>query len=375
MKPMVAITALLAATPALAGMAGVAPLGTNAKGEVVDAITLTNRAGMRVVILTRGGAIAEVSVPDRTGKLTNVVLTRPDFDAWDRGGSFNTLIGRFANRISGGGFTIDGQRFALPANPETGITIHGGTSATGGGWGTKLWAAQTFQTATTAGVALSLNSPDGDNGFPGAMAVTATYTLNDANELRIDWRATTTRPTHINVTNHTYFNLGGHGSAPIDAHRLRLHASRYTPSNERNLTTGVIAAVAGTPFDFQQEKPIGPALRSSFPHMLNTKGLDHNFVVEGASGTLRPAAELVDPVSGRRLAISTTEPGMQVYTANGFNGSQAAAGGLMLRQGDGVAIETQHFPDTPNRPEFPSTLLRPGETFVSSTVFAFGVVK
>ncbi len=357
----------LIAAPTLAATASIAPFGTNAKGEVVEAITLTTPSGLKAVILTRGGALAELWVPDRAGRLANIVLTRPDFAAWDRGGSFNTLVGRFANRIAGGGFTLDGQRFTLPANPETGVTIHGGA----GGWGTKLWTPRLIRSGSSAGVELSLTSPDGDNGFPGAVSVTATYTLSDKGELRLDWRATTTRPTHINVTNHSYFNLAGEGS--VDGHRLRLFASRYTPLNERAIPTGAIEPVAGTPFDFTTEPAIGPALRSAHPQIVQARGIDHNLLIDGPAGSLRPAAELSDPVSGRRLLLSTTEPGVQVYTANNFNGTQPAGNGRLLRQGDGIALETQHVPDTPNQPAFPSTRLDPGQVFTSTTVFAFGV--
>lgn len=371
MKTMLALALSLLASPVLAANASIAALAPNAKGEVMQAITLTNPAGMRVVILTRGGAIAEISVPDRQGRLANVVLTRPDMAAWDRGGSFNTLIGRFANRIAGGGFTIDGVRHTLPANPETGIIIHGGQ----GGWGTRLWSPRLIKAGTGAGVELQLESPDGDNGFPGAVSVSATYTLTDTNELRLDWKATTTRPTHINVTNHSYFNLAGHGAGTVDSLRLRLFASRYTPVDGKNIPTGEIAPVAGTPFDFTTARAIGPALRTPHPQIAQARGIDHNLVVDGTPGRLRPAAELVDPASGRRLVVSTTEPGVQVYTANGFNGSQTAAGGMLLRQSDGIALETQHYPDSPNQPGFPSTLLRPGQIFTSTTVFAFGVVK
>lgn len=362
---------MMTASPALAATASIAPFGTSANGEVVQAITLANATGMKAVILTRGGALAQMWVPDRQGRLANVVLTRADFAAWDRGGSFNTLIGRYANRIAGGGFTLDGQRFTLPANPETGITIHGGA----GGWGTRLWTPRLIQSGSSAGVELSLDSPDGDNGFPGAVHVTATYSLSDAGELRLDWRATTTRPTHINVTNHSYFNLAGHGAAPIDGHQLQLFASHYTPVNDRMIPTGDIAPVAGTPFDFRTPRPIGPALRTSHPQLLLARGLDHNLVIDGPPGTLRPAAVLVDPGSGRRLSVATTEPGVQVYSANNFNGSQAAGDGLLLRQGDGIALETQHAPDSPNRPGFPSTRLDPGQIFTSTTIYAFGVAK
>ena len=371
MKRAMMIAMTLIAAPTLAATASIAPFGTSAKGETVEAITLANKAGMKVVILTRGGALAEVSVPDRQGRRANIVLTRPDFAAWDRGGSFNTLIGRFANRIAGGGFIIDGQRFALPANPETGITIHGGA----GGWGTRLWTPRLIQSGSTAGVELSLDSPDGENGFPGAVQVTATYALSDAGELRLDWRATTTKPTHINVTNHSYFNLAGPGQGTVDGHRLRLFASHFTPVSDKMIPTGEIAPVAGTPFDFRVARAIGPALRISHPQLLLARGIDHNMVINGPAGTLRPAAELIDPASGRRLLVSTTEPGIQVYTANNFNGSQPAADGQMLRQSDGIALETQHAPDSPNQPAFASTRLDPGQVFTSTTVFAFGVVK
>lgn len=365
----------LFAAPALAATASIAPFGTNAQGETVEAITLANTIGMTVMILTRGGALAEVLVPDRQGRLANVVLTRPDFAAWDRGGSFNTLIGRFANRNGGGGFSIDGKRFSLPADPETGITSHGGQSQSGGGWGTKLWVPRLFQGSNGAGVELQLDSADGDNGFPGAVGISATYTLNSSGELRLDWRATTSGPTHINVTSHGYFTLAGHGSGTVDSLSLRLFASHYTPIDARMIPTGEIAPVADTPFDFREGRRIGPALRSNHPQILLARGLDHNLVIDGTAGMLRPAAELVDHASGRRLLVSTTEPGLQVYTANAFNGSQPAGDGMLLRQGDGIALETQHYPDSPNQPSFPSTLLRPGEVFTSTTVYAFDVVK
>jgi aldose 1-epimerase len=345
------------------------PFGTNARGEQVDAITLDNGA-MRVVILTRGGALAEISVPDRAGQRANVVLTRGDFAGWDRGGSFNALVGRYAGRISGGGFSIDGAFHALPADPQTGITLHGGPD----GWGKRLWAAETFETAEGAGVVLRLHSPDGDNGFPGAVDVAATWTLDRANCLRLDWEARTTRPTPINLLCHPYFNLARAGAATIDGHVLHLFASHYTPLDAAMIPTGAIDPVAGTPLDFRTPRPVGPALRSDHPQIRLARGLDHNLVVDGAAGQLRPAAILSDPASGRRLTISTTEPGLQVYSANFLDGGVAGGGGTLLRQGDGLSLETQHFPDSPNQPAFPSTLLRPGETRRSTSIYAFDVV-
>ncbi|WP_017667028.1 aldose epimerase family protein [Sandarakinorhabdus sp. AAP62] len=347
--------------------ARISPFGTNARGETVDCITLAN-GHMQVDILTRGSALAAIRVPDRTGTLANVVLTRGDFAGWDRGGSFNALVGRYAGRISGGGFSIDGQFHPLTADPETGITIHGGR---GGGWGTKLWRAEPFETTDHAGVTLALNSPDGDNGFPGAIDMAATWTLDSANCLRLDWQARSSRATHINVCSHPYFNLAGAGAGTIDAHLLQLFASRYTPLDDRMIPTGAIADVAGTPLDFRLARPIGPALRSDHPQIRLARGLDHNLVIDGTAGELRPAAILRDPASGRRLTISTTEPGIQVYSSNFLDGGVAGGDGSLLRQGDGLALETQHFPDSPNQPGFPSTLLRPGETRRSSSVYAF----
>lgn len=348
--------------------ASLSPFGRNAAGEVVDAITLSN-GSMRVVILTRGGAIAEISVPDRHGSAANVVLSRADFAGWDRGGSFNTLVGRFAGRISGGGFAIDGQFHALNADPATGICSHGGA---GSGWGTKLWTPRLFEADGIAGVDLMLHSPDGDNGFPGAVDITARYTLDRHNRLQLALEAATTAATHINVCNHPYFNLAGSGS--VDGHVLQLFSSHYVPIDDRMLPIGRIDAVDATPLDFRSARPLGPALRQDHPQIRLARGLDHTMIVDGPAGTLRPAAILADPASGRRLAIHTTQPALQVYSANFLDGAVPAADGRLLRAGDGLALETQHIPDSPNHPQFPTTLLRPGGRFSEQTLFAFDLM-
>lgn len=348
--------------------ARLSPFGCNALGEAVAAITLDN-GQIEVVILTRGGALAGISMPDRSGQRANMVLTRADFAGWDRGGSFNALVGRFAGRISGGGFAIDGQFHPLKADPATGICIHGGAGA---GWGTKLWTPSLFETAGAAGVDLALHSPDGDNGFPGAVDVTARYTLDAGNRLQLDITARTSAPTHINVCSHPYFNLAGAGSA--DDHVLQLFASRYAPIDGRMLPTGALDPVAGTPLDFRSPRRLGPALRQDHPQTRLARGLDHTLMIDGPAGTLRPAAILADPASGRRLTVHTTQPAIQVYSANILDGSVPAADGRLLRAGDGLALETQHVPDSPNRPEFPSTLLRPGERFSASTVYGFDLM-
>ncbi|OSZ64523.1 galactose-1-epimerase [Sphingomonas sp. IBVSS1] len=345
------------------------PFGRNAAGELVEAITLDN-GRMRVVILTRGGALADISVPDRTGTLANVVLTRADFAGWDRGGSFNALVGRFAGRISSGGFVIDGRFHALNADPATGICSHGGAGA---GWGTKLWTPSLFEGDGCAGVALALHSPDGDNGFPGAVDIIARYTLDGQDRLQLAFEARTTAATHINVCSHPYFNLAGAGSA--DGHHLQLFASHYVPIDGQMLPSGGLAPVDGTPLDFRTGRPLGPALRQDHPQIRLARGLDHTMMIDGAPGSLRPAAILVDPASGRRLSIHTTQPAIQVYSANFLDGTAPAAAGRLLRAGDGLALETQHVPDSPNQPAYPSTLLRPGALFSETTVYAFDVVN
>lgn len=359
---------LAAATPGLAATAQTAEFGTSAAGEVVHLITLRNDKGMSVRFSTRGGTITEILAPDRSGTFTNVVLGKADFAAWDRGGSFNSVVGRFANRIAGGGFTLDGTFYKLPANATTNIATHGGPN----GLSNRLWTAKTFEQPGRSGAVLRYVSPDEDNGYPGELGVTMTYTLTNDNVLRLDYEAVTTKPTIINLTNHSYFAIGGYDSGPVYDQVLQVFAESYTPTDEKQIPTGEIAPVAGTPFDFRTPKRVGEALYSTHPQMLLARGLDHNFVLSGsAGGKLAVAARLLDPRSGRQMEVRTTEPGVQIYTANNFNGSQLGANGRTLRQADGIAFETQHFPDSPNKPNFPNVVLRPGETFRSTTEYAF----
>ena len=363
-----AAMALLSTAVSAAPSVTVAPFGTGQDGQVVQVVTLKNDRGMIVRFSTRGGTIMEISAPDRRGRGANLVLGKPDFAAWDRGGSYNSVVGRYANRIGGGGFTLDGKRYDLPgANKETGVAIHGGPA----GFAGKVWRAEPFQRAGEAGAVMTYVSPDGESGYPGELTVRMTYTLTDRNTLRLSYEATTTAPTVLNLTNHTYFNLGGASSGPIYGHRLTLAASHYTPSDQYQVPTGEIASVAGTPFDFRNGAMIADRVYSTHPQMMIARGIDHNFVIDGAG--LRSAARLEDPISGRVMEVRTSEPGVQVYTANHFNGAQLGADGRTIRQGDGIAFETQHFPDSPNKPNFPTTVLRPGETFRSTTEFTFSV--
>ena len=335
------------------------PFGPAENGEQAELVTLTNDNGMVVRISSRGGTITEILVPDRAGTMGNVVLSSAG----------NSIIGRFANRIGGGGFTLDGVRHDLPgANPQTGVTLHAGRPSFAG----RLFRTEIEEQGDRALARFTYVSPDGENGFPGEVTLTVTYSLGAENTLRLDYEAVTTRPTVVNFTNHAYFTLGTHASGPVYDQLLQVFATRWTPTDERQVPTGEIAAVAGTPFDFREPARIGDRVYANHPQMLLARGIDHNFVLDGTSAAEpRLAARLYDPASGRRMEVRTSEPGMQIYTANNMLGSAVDADGRAMRQGDGIAFETQHFPDSPNRPEFPSTVLRPGETFRSVTEFAF----
>jgi len=361
--------ALLATSPAAAKpSANKALFGTAEDGPKVDLITLRNDHGMTVKISSRGGTITEIDVPDRDGKFGNVVLGAGSFEAWEKLGGFNSIIGRYANRIGGGGFTLDGTFYKLPANPKTGVILHGGFPSFAG----KLFATDIFEKNGRAGASFTYVSPDGENGFPGELTLTVTYSLGNDDALRLEYQATTTKPTVVNFTNHAYFTLGTHASGPVYDQMLQVFASHWTPTDENQVPTGEIASVEGTPFDFRKPARIGDRVYSSDPQMLLAKGLDHNFVIDGEAGPEpRVAVRLTDPGSGRQLEVRTTEPGVQIYSSNNMFGSTVDGDGRAMRQSDAIAFETEHFPDSPNKPNFPSTVLRPGETFHSITEFAF----
>jgi len=342
----------------------VSDYGTTADGRAVHVYTLSNDHDVSAKILDYGGIIAELNAPDLSGQVKNVVLGLPDLKAYEATGALNSLIGRYANRIKGG-FTIDGHHYDLTANPK-GITLHSGRPF----YGALVWAAKTVRDQGRAGVVLSRVSPDGEQGFPGELHISVTYTLNDSNDLRLDYEATTDKPTVVNLTNHVYFNLAGNGSGDVYHQQLQVMADQYTPTDADQVPTGELAPVAGTALDFREQTPVGARLRSSEPQMLYAQGYDHNFVLRKPVGDpLRLAVLMYDRASGRVLELSTTEPGVQVYSANHMNGAVVSAAGTTIRQGDGLALETEHFPNSPNEPRFPSTLLRPGETLRSTTVF------
>ncbi len=331
--------------------------GNKQDGAPIHAFTLSNARGMTATVLDMGGTITAIH-PD--AQSPNMVLGLKDAAAYEASGWWNCLIGRYANRIRGG-FTLDGKHYPLAQN-EFGVTLHGGR---GQSWGTRILK---VISADDASLRLRLLSPDGDQGFPGNLTVTVTYTLTPGNELRLDYEAVTDAPTPVNLTNHTYFNLAGQGA--VTQQLLQLNADHVTLTDEKQIPTGEIARVDGTAFDFRTPTPIGARLDSTEPQMTLARGYDHN-VVLNKSAPLDWAAGMTDPASGRKMELLTTEPGMQVYSTNNVNGSQVNADGQVIRPREALALETQHFPDSPNKAAFPTTILVPGETFRSTTIFRF----
>jgi aldose 1-epimerase len=346
------------------------PYGTTADGVAVAEFTLANEAGMEVKIITYGGIITSIKVPGRDGKIENVTLGFASLREYEtKSPYFGAITGRFGNRIAEGKFTLDGVTHQLDINNGPN-SLHGGLK----GFDKQVWAATERDSQGESVLELTYHSPDGDQKFPGALDVKVVYALTGANELHIDYTATTDKPTIINLTNHSYFNLKGEGAGDICDHVLMLNASRYTPVNAALIPTGEVAPVAGTPLDFRQPKPVAPGIRSDHPQIALAKGYDHNWVLDRAAGddeSLVLAARIQDPTSGRVLEVLTTEPAIQFYAGNFLDASLYGPSGRAYRQGDGFCLETQHYPDSPNHPSFPSTVLRPGETYRTKTVFRF----
>jgi aldose 1-epimerase len=344
--------------------------GTTPDGERVDRYTLSN-GRMRVRILTYGGILQTIEVPDRRGRLGNVTLGFDNLaDYVARSPYFGCITGRYANRIANGRFTLDGQVYQLPINNDPN-SLHGGTV----GFDKHVWAATEIRDRDSVGLRLRFTSPAGDQGYPGTLRATVTYTLTRSNGIRMDYRATTDAPTVVNLTNHAYFNLAGEGTGTIDDHLLHLNARRYTPVDATLIPTGAIDPVAGTPMDFTRPTAIGARNRDgTFEQLVIGRGYDHNWVLDRRDHSytkLELAARVLDRSSGRVLTIVTTEPGIQFYGGNFLDGTLVGTSGRMYRQGDGFALETQHYPDSPNQPHFPSTELRPGQTYQSTTIYQF----
>ncbi|PZN30579.1 MAG: galactose-1-epimerase [Proteobacteria bacterium] len=336
--------------------------GVLADGTPVPAVELSNANGVTVRIIALGAAIQSLRVPDRNGTLADVVLGHRSVGEYlDKPQYFGATVGRYANRIAGGKFRLDGREYTLERNDGPNH-LHGGTL----GFDKVLWRIESVTRGTPGRVVLKHVSPDGHGGYPGTLEVTVSYTLDDLDRLTVEYRARTDKPTIVNITNHSYFNLAGEGSGrDIMGHRLTIFADAYTPVDETLIPQGPPRSVAGTPFDFRQPQAIGARIRdASEQQLLIGRGYDHNFVLNGTPGELRLAARLEDPDSGRVLELATTAPGLQFYSGNFLDGTSIGKAARSYRQGDGLCLEPQVFPDSPNRPDFPSARLDPGAEYV-----------
>jgi aldose 1-epimerase len=347
------------------------PYGITPAGDPVYCFTMVNAHGLELRAVTYGGIIVSLSVPDRNGRMADIVLGYDSLEQYlGDPFYFGAIIGRFANRIAGARFTVDGKPYLLAANDGPNH-LHGGRT----GFGRVVWRAAPFRTGHTAGVALNYTSPDGEEGYPGNLETRVRYTLTDRNELVVDFRASTDQATPVNLTQHTCFNLSGDGAADILGHHLWINADLMTPVDESLVPTGEVAPVAGGPFDFRTLTAIGARIEASDEQLRRGQGYDHNFVLTpGDPGSVH-AARVVEPTSGRTLDVHTTEPGLQFYSGNFIDGRAIGKAGRVYGPCGGLCLETQHFPDSPNQPGFPSTLLRPGVQYHSRTVFAFGVTS
>ncbi|MER7676187.1 aldose epimerase family protein [Streptomyces sp. NPDC096934] len=373
------IIAAAAAAGVTAATAGTAHAGTGAgkpvkelfgrlaDGTKVHRWSLAN-GGTRLKVISYGGIVQSLEIPDRHGRYANVSLGYGDLASYVAGTTFfGATIGRYGNRIAGGRFTLDGKSYQLSVNDGVN-SLHGGAK----GFNTKVWDVEGFTSGSDVGLRLHYTSIDGEMGYPGTLRVTVTYTLTRHGDWRIDYEATTDKATVVNLTNHTYYNLAGEGSGGIYDHELTLAAGRFTPTDTGLIPTGELAKVAGTPFDFRRAKPVGRDIRAGHPQLVTAKGFDHNWVLDkGVTARPEHIATLRDPGSGRTLKIATDQPGVQFYSGNFLDGTLVGTSGRTYRQGDGMCLETQHFPDSPNRPAFPSTVLRPGSTYRTTTVHSF----
>jgi aldose 1-epimerase len=345
------------------------PFGVTPSGDSVDIFTLTNAHGMEARIMTYGGIMVSLKVPDRKGVLGDIVLGYDSLAGYLRSSPyFGAIVGRYGNRIAKGRFTLDGATYHLATNNGPNA-LHGGLQ----GFDKVIWHAESFKRDSNVGVALTYTSPDGDQGYPGMLHATVTYMLTPANELAVEYRATADKPTPINLTQHSYFNLAGAGKGDILGEVLTINADRFTPVDSTLIPTGELAPVAGTPFDFRMPTAIGARIGQPDSQLKNGGGYDHNFVLNRSDSGLSLAARVVDPGTGRIMTVSTTQPGVQFYTGNFLDGSITGKGGHQYLKRYGFCLETQHFPDSPNHADFPSTILRPGAEYRSRTVFAFSV--
>lgn len=338
--------------------------GKTAAGEEVRLFTLRNANGMEARITNYGGIIVSLKVPDKSGQLADVVLGFDTLEPYlGKHPHFGALTGRYANRIGGAKFLLDGQEVKVTANSGKNH-IHGGNVA----FDKKVWAAKELREGTSVGIELTHTSPDGDEGFPGNLKCSVTYKLIQDNALELHYAATTDKTTVVNLTNHSYFNLAGEGSGDILGHQLTIPTEQFTPTDDDLITTGEIASIKGTALDFSTPHLLGERIGADYKPLIQGIGYDHNYVLPGSG--MKLAAVAKDPASGRVMTVRTTEPGVQLYSGNHLKGT-VGKGGHVYKTRHGFCLETQHYPDSPNQPAFPSTTLRPGETYQSTTIYQF----
>jgi aldose 1-epimerase len=344
--------------------------GTTPEGQAVELFTLSREGAPTVAVTSHGAYIVSILAPDRQGKAADVVLGYRELPGYlGDTGYLGAVVGRYANRIAGGAFSLGGQRYTLARNNGPNA-LHGGPQ----GFHKKVWTARVVSSGSEGdGLELTCVSPDGEEGYPGALTATVVYSLTADGGLRLDYRATSDAPTVVNLTNHAYLNLAGEGSGDILGHELQIEADTFTPVDETLIPTGELRPVEGTPLDFRKPVAIGERIDDPYPQLQTGGGYDHNYVVRGESGKLRLAARVYEPDSGRVLEVLTTQPGVQLYSGNFLDGSIVGKSGRAYGKRSGLCLETQHFPDSPNHPEFPSVVLTPGDRYEQTTVFRFSV--
>ena len=343
--------------------------GTTPTGDSVTLYTLTNRQGVEARIMNFGGVVVSLKVPDRNDSLADVVLGFDELEPYlESAPYFGAIVGRYGNRIANGKFTLDGTEYNLAQNNGPNH-LHGGLK----GFDKVLWQAKPVEADSSVGLILNYRSADGEEGYPGALSVTVEYILTNNNELRIEYEATTDAPTVVNLTNHSYFNLAGQNQGPILDHEMMINADRFVPIDSTSIPLGPLASVEETPMDFNQPTKIGERINNDHPQLVNGTGYDHCWVLNKSGDELSQAAAVHEPTSGRVMEVFTTEPGVQFYSGNFLDGSLPGKEGAVYGRRTGFCLETQHFPDSPNQSDYPSTELRPGEKYQTTTVYKFSV--
>jgi aldose 1-epimerase len=345
--------------------------GRLSDGRQANLFTLKNASGMTLKLTDYGATVVSVSVPDRNGKFSDVTLGYDSVSGYANGNVFfGGVVGRYANRIAGGKFKLDGKEYQATVNDGRNC-LHGGKV----GFHKVLWTGEQFETPKGPAVKFSYLSKDGEEGFPGNVTVTVTYTLQDDNSIRIDYTGVTDKTTVLNLCNHSYFNLTGDPTKTILDHELMINADDFTPVDSFLIPTGKIASVGGTPFDFRKMTSVGARIDQDDPQLKICRGYDMNWVLNGYSKRVRKVAELFDPSSGREMDVFTDQPGLQFYSGNFLNGSEIGKSGVKYQYRTGLALETQHYPDSPNEPKFPPVTLKPGQKYHTTTIYKFSVKK